>query len=317
MSISRTFLFLGFAGLIVSVLPMEASISVVSSIDTQPPDLESLANISISAQTWMNSVGPLTSFTFAGYGSNVVDLNYPSGLTVDGVTFVGSDNYLYVRQESSVYYYGSDFLYGPPQSYGYITDGNISVTLPPDVYSVGWSWGNFYDIEGMTVTFADGETFTEPGIFGFVGFTSTDPITTFEIRSPTFPVIYDQFSFVEDVPEPTYRLLLLGAVAILVAGRVWTRSRSSDAPRKTSAPLRHARWECGRSLSVCMKPSALHRLRWLTMPLPTPRRRGGGPAFEQPPSHHTFAHFAYEWRPTSHDQPPGRVKVCVKPPILK
>ena len=164
-------------------------------------------------QAWRNAFASLTSFTFVGYGNDSVDLNYTSGLTIDGVAFESSGGYLYVRQEPSAYYYGSDFLYGPPEAIG-----GIGVTLPANVYSVGWSWGNFYDIEGMNVTFADGESFTQSGIFGFVGFTSTDPIASFEISSPTFPVVYDEFSF-EEVPEPSPGLAIFGAIGILVVIR--------------------------------------------------------------------------------------------------
>jgi hypothetical protein len=230
MQIARPFLFIGLAGLMSSIAPVQAAILEVSISSIQPPDPGSLANVAMFGQAWRNSFASLTSFTFAGYGNDLVDLNYPSGLTIDGVTFEGSGGYLYVRQEASAYYYGSDFLYGPPEA-----SGNISVTLPANVYSVGWSWGNFYDIEGTTVTFADGESFTQSGIFGFVGFTSTDPIASFEISSPTFTVVYDEFSF-EELPEPSPRLAIFCALGILVAIRKLLLPPATD-PTLVRSPL--------------------------------------------------------------------------------
>ncbi len=227
MPIARTFLLLGgLSGLIWSVAPVQADILEVSTTSTQPPNSGLLATVAIFGQAWRNSFASLTGFTFAGYGNDFVDLNYPSGLTIDGVTFEGSGGYLYVRQESSAYFYGSDFLYGPPEP-----SGDISVMLPPNVYSVGWSWGNFYDVEGTTVTFADGESFTQSGIFGFVGFTSPDPIASFEISSPTFPVLYDEFSF-EELPEPSYRLSIFCVLAILVSIRIYCGGRLPLLPER-------------------------------------------------------------------------------------
>jgi hypothetical protein len=146
-------------------------------------------------------------------------------VNIDGVVFMGTNGYLYVRQEPPEFF-GNDFLYGPPES-----EGGITITLPLNVYAVGWSWGNFYDIEGTTIRFSDGETFIENGIFGFVGFQSTNPLTSVEISSPSFPLIYDHFLFVEApgsaVPEPALGYAVAGIGVVLAIQRV--RKRQHEA----------------------------------------------------------------------------------------
>ncbi len=207
----RDFL-LCFVGVILA-RPAQANILQTSIAIVQPPDAASLATVAMFANAWRNSFVQLSSFTFAGFGNDSVDVNYPSGLSIDSVTFSGTAGYLYVRQEPAADYYGSNFLYGPPES-----NGQITIALPPGVHAVGWSWGNFYDIQGTTITFSDGESFTQSGIFGFVGFTSPLPITSFEISSPTFPVVYGEFS-VGETPEPSCALLLFGGISALISIR--------------------------------------------------------------------------------------------------
>lgn len=216
------------SGFIVFVTQTRANIIESSLAITQPPDISSLATVSNFAQDWTNSFNAVSGFSFVGYGNNSVDVNYPSGLDIDGFVFTGTNGYLYVRQEPPEFY-GDDFLYGPPES-----EGGITITLPPNVYAVGWNWGNFYDIEGTTIRFSDGEAFIENGIFGFVGFQSTNPLTSLEISSPSFPVIYDHFSFVEApgpaVPEPVMLYPVLGLTLALVAFGARNQRRESTDP---------------------------------------------------------------------------------------
>ena len=115
--------------------------------------------MSFSVRTnWENASSSLPNITFAGLGGAAGDAQFPDsysdGLTLDGVTFMGSvwggDHYLFVRSSSP------NFLYGPPDgSLGCpISElGNnppcppnagITVTLPSDVTSGGWDFGNFY-----------------------------------------------------------------------------------------------------------------------------------------------------------------------------
>jgi hypothetical protein len=115
----------------------------------------------------------------------------------------------------------------------------ISFTAPPNpkvasqshfhLTYTGWSWGNFYDVEGTTIRFSDGETFIENGIFGFVGFQSTIPLTSMEISSPSSPLIYDHFSFVEaPVPEPALGYAVAGICIALAVHRVRKQQREAS-----------------------------------------------------------------------------------------
>jgi hypothetical protein len=213
----QRFLFLIASGIM--AFATQARADIIQSITiTQPPDATSLETVSTFAQAWMNSFSNLSSFSFAGYGNDAFDVNYPLGLSIDGVVFTGTDGYLYVRQEAAAFDYGSDFLYGPPE-----TEGGITITLPPNVYAIGWSWGNFYDVIGTTIRLSDGETFIGNGIFGFVGFESTNPIRSVEISSPSFPLIYDEFSFVKAAPEPVMWYPVFGIGIALAALRARKR----------------------------------------------------------------------------------------------
>jgi hypothetical protein len=222
MRFRQRYLFLIASGLVAFAPQTRASIIENSIAITQPPDATLLGTVSTFAQDWVNSFSAISSFSFAGNGNNTVDANYPSGLSIDDVVFTGTNGYLYVRQEPPEFF-GSDFLYGPTES-----EGGITITLPPNVYAAGWSWGNFYDVEGTTIRFSDGETFIENGIFGFVGFQSTIPLTSMEISSPSFPLIYDHFSFVEaPVPEPALWYAVAGICVAMAVHRVRKRQREA------------------------------------------------------------------------------------------
>ena len=96
---------------------------------------------------------------------------------------------------------------------------------------LGGVGATFYDIEGTTIRFSDGETFIENGIFGFVGFESTNPLTSVEISSPSFPLIYDHFSFAEApgsaVPEPALGYAVAGIGVVLAVQQVRKRHREA------------------------------------------------------------------------------------------
>lgn len=126
-----------------------------------------------------------------------------------------------------------NFLYGPPD--GPVSFGNpsetatgdgINVLLPSGVTSVSFDFTNLYasgDLGqlytvGLEVLFADGTTYTDDTLTDtqaenlspvFVGFTSTTPITSFEVMGGGYPAIED-FSFGQttsdtpSAPEPSY-----------------------------------------------------------------------------------------------------------------
>ena len=171
---------------------------------------------------WEASGGIVQHITFAGLAGGSGDQSYSGGLLVDGVSFVGGtwggSSYLYVRNTP-------DFLYGPADdSLGCPLAqlganpacdlaAGIVVTLPAAVTSIGWEFGNFY-LPGVTVRFPDGVTVSDTAFSGFIGFTSHDPFTNFEIDSAGFPIV-GNFSFdPASVPEPRSFLLLLTVFAL-------------------------------------------------------------------------------------------------------
>jgi hypothetical protein len=206
-------------------------------------------------QAWASASPALTTIDFAGLGGSTPDSDqgYLSGLTEDGVTFNGIDGdgqpYLYVRSARPEV--GSpDFLYGPangPACFTTCGPGNagsgILVSLPPGTTSVGWDFANFYESGdygyyypiGLEVDFSDGTVYTN-GYTGrvtpwsggpmFIGFTSSAPISSFEIMGGGFPTVED-FSFgttaaaAVTAPEPSsLNLLVLGILAIFAPALV-------------------------------------------------------------------------------------------------
>ena len=172
---------------------------------------------------WVGASTNLFTLDFAGLGG-APDHEYTSGLTVGGVTFTGSLDYLVVRTASP------NFLYGPPDSNlglcdarwqpGFCQPGShITAVLPPGVTSVGWDFSGFYS-SNVTVVFPDSTSFSESEP-GFVGFISTSPISSLEIHSLGGPVVTN---FSLNTPEPSTLSQLLAAMTMAFGTiRFWRR----------------------------------------------------------------------------------------------
>lgn len=207
-----------------------ALIVVASSLPLQASIIEYTDGTAWATAATAATGAPVLTISLAGLGG-APDQAYPSGLTVDGVTFTGSDSYLEVRTSPNV-------LYGPPDGSLGTCDprwlicppgGNITVTLPPGVIAVGWDFSGFDPPDDVTVVFPDSTMLSESGP-GFIGFVSTSPIGSFEIESLGGPVV-SNFSF--STPEPsTMSLLIVAATVGLAAMRL--RYQLSD--RKRSSP---------------------------------------------------------------------------------
>jgi len=159
-----------------------------------------------SQADWLADVTGVTSFGFSGFADPNYDINYGS-LTTNSVTFTGAGNYLAVRN------YSPPFVYGPPA-------GGITVGLPVGTTAVAWLGGSFY---GNPVTVViNGESYAGLGA-GFVGFTSTTPITTLSIQSAGYPTL-SSFSYGSaTVPDESSTLLLLCiglAIVVVVQHRL-------------------------------------------------------------------------------------------------
>lgn len=172
------------------------------------------------AATWAANAPGSTTINFDGIVSDPLgNVNYPTSLTLDGVTFgrgpTGDDNLLFVI--------GSDvFGFGVPafsaESQGTSPDNDLLITLPTSQTAIGF---DFIVSPGtVTITLSDGSvvTITNPnnpptptffGVTGSTGITSVDIATPESLASLSMNVT--DFSFtpsVSPVPEPSSLALL-------------------------------------------------------------------------------------------------------------
>ena len=154
---------------------------------------------------WLAQVTGVTSFGFSDVAGPNYDQYYPT-LTTHGVTFTGAGNYQYVRNDST------PWLYGPPA-------GGISVALPVGTTAVAWLGGSFNG-NPFTVVI-NGDSYA--GLGGFVGFTSSTPITSLVIESIGYPAVRSFNYGTATVPDQSSTLLLLGiglAVVVVLQRRL-------------------------------------------------------------------------------------------------
>jgi hypothetical protein len=158
--------------------------------------------------------------TLQGVNFNIAN---PLPMGMDGLNPTGRDYY------APFFPFPSDFLV-PSASTRVGTD--LTITLPGGFTAIGLDFGSFY---GTPFTFhlSTGEMFTEPtpsplGSLSFLGFTSTEPITSLTVSSTgsDVPVLTDVI-FGTTVPEPgTLMLVAVGGLCLLAWGRrrpTWCR----------------------------------------------------------------------------------------------
>jgi hypothetical protein len=171
---------------------------------------------------------------------NFVQYDTPPGVTVGGVNFdintANSDGNLYVVGDG--YYFPNAVLTSQQST---TAENSLIITLPQAATAIGFDLGTFYGMT-ITVTFSSGDTATitpttSPPTFlntiNFIGFTSTEAITSLELdqsteSTPTTPedqINLQDFEFgTAAVPEPS-SLTLLGTAGISLAAFCWRRKR--------------------------------------------------------------------------------------------
>ncbi len=159
--------------------------------------------------------------TLSGVNFNITNTLPGDGLNVTGKNFAGNA-------------YPEDFLV--PSFSPNRTSTQLSITLPPGgATAIGLDYGSFGNNPPLfTFALSTGETFTAtPAPFdslGFLGFTSTSPITSLTITDPgppgssEVPVLGDfSFGTAAAVPEPSsLALLSIGGLA-LAGWRRWKK----------------------------------------------------------------------------------------------
>jgi hypothetical protein len=178
----------------------------------------------------------LTVVDFEGIAPSPTSFAYfrtPPGLTLAGVNFnianatpgdglnpTGRD---YYKRAS----YPSDFLV--PSVFTRVNT-DLAITLPAGFTAIALDLGSFNGGK-FTVHLSTGESFTEtPASFGqlsFLGFTSSDPVSSLTV-SATGPevIVLDNFTFGNAVPEPgTLALAVAGGFGLLPCSRIWRRRR--------------------------------------------------------------------------------------------
>jgi hypothetical protein len=237
------------------------------------------ATLYLDRTGWSNAVSGVQNIDFEGIapGGGSTDFSTSTGLTLDGVQFVGTlvantqigsftSNHLTVfdpAADPSRYDWGSGAVLGGPYSgidfsgepVGY--HGSFTITLPAGTYAFGTdlmvSNSNGDHLGGMTVTLANGDSVdiaeTDRPLRDFVGYISSAPIAslTVSIDDPTaFPPefrygLLDNFAFSTvapaQVPEPS-SLAITILGAMVIAFIKRRRSSASVVPANSGQDFR-------------------------------------------------------------------------------
>lgn len=232
------------------------------------------ATLYLDRTAWSNAVSGVQNIDFESIAppGGSTDYSTPSGLTLDGVQFVGTlvasgelgsftSNHLTVfdpAADPSRYDWGSGAVLGGPYSgvdfqgepVGYL--GSFAISLPTNTYAIGTdlmvSSTNGDHFGGMAVTLSNGDSVdiaaSDRPLRDFVGYISSTPIASLTISiddpfalPPEFRYgLLDNFAFStaapSQVPEP-------GSLATTILGAVviaFIRRRLSSAPVVPTTP---------------------------------------------------------------------------------
>lgn len=191
---------------------------------------ESKADTVYSSQSdFMAATSATTVITFDGIAPTNSFINYPSGVTLSGVTFTANNTSLFIVDPG---------FYSAPYPSGFLTDDysvtDIVTATLPSVTAVGFDFGGLAGPTGpFTLILSDGFSTTVSnnssilgGSLGFVGITSSTPLTSIQILMPDVPNYnaIDNFTYgtasTSPVPEPgTFGLMATGLIGVVGALR--------------------------------------------------------------------------------------------------
>ena len=179
----------------------------------------------------------LTTVDFNGIASSDSFVSYGTGpLSLSGVSFTGNGSMFVIDPG----FYGYSYSNGGFLTSDYSSPDIITATLPGGGFTaVGTDFGSLFSGGAtFTITLSTGDTFTvstsgsiEFGTLGFVGFTSSTPITSITFSMPDTPNYnaLDNFQFgtAVAVPEPT-SVVVFGMATL--AGAVYCGWRRRKQP---------------------------------------------------------------------------------------
>ena len=177
----------------------------------------------------------LTTFNFNGYAPADDSTQYPTGLTVQGVTFTASPDQLFVDDPGD----GNGDPFNGSQYLDTDNTQPLNIVLPAGTTAFGADFSNYSSPYGTTITaLVNGMTFTFAEPDGnssvFAGFTSLVPITSLSFSSANISnssrgVALDNVSYgkaspaVSAAPEPSALATL--AMSVLGLGGLVLRAR--------------------------------------------------------------------------------------------
>jgi hypothetical protein len=186
-----------------------------------------------SSRAGMIRYNSRAAFQAATNGTSTIDFEgfAPDGGFISGVSFTFSGvTFTQSVSRGALFVIGRNVYYSNNSvlsaQHGPSGPTDLEITLPGGYTAIGMDVGSF---RGSTFTFtlSTGDVFTRPTQFnlGFVGVTTSTPITSIRIDSPDLVMNVDNFTFGQAVPEPASLMLFGIGTLCLLGRRCWRRCR--------------------------------------------------------------------------------------------
>jgi hypothetical protein len=210
-------------------LPLFIAVSAAAMMAGAGPAMAQVTEY--TSQTAFDAAAP-TATTF-GFNAGGTSTAVPNPSTFGGLTFTSGTTagdiansgtpILFLIYAGDTPTYGVDFL-----SYQNTQNGIVGTIGSAGTTAIGFQYGSYVPIDGSaTVTLSTGNSFliTPSSTAGFIGFTSTSPITSVSIDYPNSYALDLVSVSVSPVPEPATWLMMLIGLGGLSAMTVGSRRR--------------------------------------------------------------------------------------------